>query len=162
MNTFLFLLPFGKRHINKITRWREFGTEKITNYELRTKTILLPLLLLFAVWQAQAQTDDGQLEYFMAQIDSAQQERNALKIASIYGEIVALCRTQPFEDKLPKNLYNYGMWSTYAGNHQTAIGVLIELLDMPDNPDDDKSLFTLKARANNLLGITYFFFGTLG
>ena len=57
---------------------------------------------------------------------------------------------------MPENLFHYGKWSTYAGNHQVAIGVLIELLDMPDN-NDDESFHTLKARANNTLGTIYFF-----
>ena len=123
---------------------------------------ILIFLMLFAGWQVQAQSVDKlsplqQIEYYKAQIDSANQERNALKIAAIYGEIVALCRETPvLEEKLPEYLYEYGTWSTYAGNHQTAIQAMIELLDMPDNPDD-KSLFTLKARANNGLGMTYFF-----
>ena len=117
------------------------------------------LLLLLVAWQGRAQTYDiQQMEYYKTQIGSALQEKNALQAAFLYGQVVALCRVNPlFENELPDNLFNYGLWSTYAGNHQTSIDVLIELLDIPDHPDDNQSLLTLKARANNILGITYFF-----
>ena len=118
------------------------------------------LLLLLTAWQAQAQerlSPLQQMEFYRAQIDSAQRERNASKTASVYEKMVTICRESPvFEHELPENLFLYGMWSTYAGNHQTAVSVLVELLDMPGNTDDT-ALLTLKARANNTLGTTYFF-----
>ncbi|MCL2098132.1 MAG: tetratricopeptide repeat-containing sensor histidine kinase [Bacteroidales bacterium] len=121
------------------------------------KTFLI-LMLMFAAGVAQGQAHvEKQLEYFKAQIDSAQQERNALKIAAAYANIVALCRSHSsFDDIFSENLYNYGLWSTYAGQHQTAIDIFIELLEMPDNLGDT-SLFTLKAQANNGLGMIFFF-----
>ena len=120
-------------------------------------------MLFIAVWQVQAQdierfSPQQQMEFYKAQIESAEQERNASKIAFSYGEIVTLCRENSFyTNELLENLYNYGIWSNNAGNHQTAINALIEILDMPDDNSNDKSLFTLKARANNELGNTYFF-----
>ena len=118
------------------------------------------LFLLLTLWQAQAQEKLPplrQMEYYRAQIDSARQERNASKMASVYGKIVSLCRENPvLENELPENLCNYGIWSTNAGNHQTAVGALVELLGMPVNTGDT-ALLTLKARANNTLGTTYFF-----
>ena len=120
------------------------------------------LFLLLASQPVYAQTEEKlsplqQMELYKSQIDSAEQEKNVSEIASIYGKMVTLCReNSTFENELPENLCEYGLWSIYAGNHQTAINVLVELLDMPDT-SDDKSLFALKARANNLLGMTYFF-----
>jgi len=87
------------------------------------KKLLLFCLLIFAVLQVQAQaihylSQQQQMDFYQAQIDSAQNERNASKTASIYGNIVAICRETPiFEELLPENLYHYGLWSTYAGNH---------------------------------------------
>ena len=123
-----------------------------------SKTI--PLLFLFLLVPAQAQeklSPQQQMDYYRAQTDSAGQERNASKTASVYGRMVTLCRDNPvFENELPEILYLYGMWSAYAGNYQTAIDALVKLLDMSGHPDD-KALFTIKARANNQLGLTYFF-----
>jgi len=120
------------------------------------------LVFIFSLSLLQAQPEEKLspqklMELYKAQIDSATEERNVSKMASTYGKIVNLCRENSmFENQLPENLYQYGMWSNYAGNHQTVIAALIELLDMPDDPDD-KSLYTLKAKANNELGTTYFF-----
>ena len=111
---------------------------------------------------ANAQYDENlsprqQLSFYKSQADSAQIENDALRMAQLYGEMVRLCKEHPvLENELAENLFYYGMWSTYAGNNQTAIETLIELLDMPDMTDD-KSLLTLKARANNTLGTIYFF-----
>ena len=148
-------------HKNNI--FRKLGinsTAEMVNYAL--KMGIIRILLLFSFISVQAQTEEKKsdlqlMESYIMQIDSAIQEINASKIASIYGMIVTLCRESPiFENELPENMYQYGMWSTNAGNHQTAINILIELLDMPHDPGD-RSLFTLKARANNELGRTYFF-----
>lgn len=118
---------------------------------------------LFALYPIQTYSNENklspqqQLEYYQKQIDTAQQERNVLKMAAAYGKIVELCRKTPaFNDKLPENLYQHGLWSSYAGDYQKAIQAQIELLEMP-NKEGDKDLFKLKARANMQLGVTYFF-----
>ena len=98
-----------------------------------------------------------QIAIYKAQVNSAENENDAAKMAYLYGEMVRLCKeNSTLENELPESLFNYGMWSTYAGNHQVAIETLIELLDMPDKTDDE-SLLTLKARAYNTLGTIHFF-----
>ena len=98
-----------------------------------------------------------QMEFYKAQLDSAEHERSVSKMAAVFGNIVALCReSQAFESDFPTYLYLYGMWSTDAGHHQTAIDALIELLDMPHDAND-MALFSIRARAHNALGKTYFF-----
>jgi len=121
------------------------------------------LLLCASTMQSYASKNDNklsphqQLAFYQRQIDSAEQQRNVTKMALVYGRIVELCRnSSDLEDRLPENLYKYGMWSSFAGNHQEAISVLIELLDMQEN-QNNKSLFPWKAKANVQLGITYFF-----
>jgi len=132
------------------------------NKSLAPKAFIAAGIFLFIALTIHAQTEEKlsplqQMELYKTQIDSAKKEKNASEIASIYGKRVTLCReNSTFENELPENLCEYGLWSIYAGNHQTAINALVELLDMYDRPDD-KSLFVLKARANNLLGMTYFF-----
>ena len=118
--------------------------------------------LIIPCFAVKAQVDKNlspqqQLSIYKAQVDGAETENDASKLAHLYGEIVQLCKDNSvLIDELPENLFHYGKWSTYAGNHQAAIGVLVELLDMPDN-NDDESFHTLKARANNTLGTIYFF-----
>ncbi|MDL2312285.1 tetratricopeptide repeat-containing sensor histidine kinase [Bacteroidales bacterium OttesenSCG-928-B11] len=130
---------------------------------MKYKHIIIICVGAVALSLTQAYSKEGkfapqqQLVYYQKQIDSAQEERNVLKMASVYNDIVELCREAPdLKVALPENLYQYGLWSSYAGDHQRAIQALVELLEIPDK-DDDKKLFGLKARANMQLGITYFF-----
>ena len=130
-----------------------------------TKLLATILGLLFAVSSMQVyalETDDKlspkqQLTLYKYQADSAEQQKNLPELVSIYTKIVELCRSySELEDKLSENLYQYGMWSSFAGNHQEAIKALVELLEMKDLPENE-TLSSLKAKANVQLGITYFF-----
>lgn len=117
----------------------------------------LILFIFLCHCYASGNTPQQQLAYFRAQIDSAQQEMNAPEVAAAYSKIVELCRNTPsLENELPENLYQYGLWSSYSGNYQTAIQIHIELLNMLDGCEDE-SLRLLKAQANMHLGVTCFF-----
>ncbi len=116
--------------------------------------IILSVLFFLCLTTHAANDAQQQLKYYQAQVDSAEQEMNMTKMASAYGKIAELCRETPeLQDKFAENLYQYGMWSSYAGDYQIAIHALVELLEIPDNPDNKK----FKARAYMQLGTTYFF-----
>ena len=119
------------------------------------KQILLILILLIEFcFKTVAVNVQERLSYYQSQLDSAQQEMNVAKMASTYEKIVELCRNSPeLKDKLAENLYQYGLWSSYAGNNLSAILAIVELLDMLDDAVNKE----FKARANVLLGNIYFF-----
>ena len=97
------------------------------------------------------------VEALILQADTAIRNHDAPLSASIYSQIVDLCkRTSELEHKLPENMYNLGQWSSYCGDHATAIDVLISLLEMIDNTDNEQHR-VLKAKTNMELGLTYFF-----
>ena len=127
-----------------------------------SKRLIVSLLFVVIMrgYSVSAQTilsAQDKLEIYLAQANEAEQDRNVQRLATVYAKIVELCRNNPvLEDKLAENLYHYGLWSSYAGNYQQAIHAQIEILEMPDSPDD-QSLFTLKARTNMQLGVTFFF-----
>jgi len=129
------------------------------NYFKPNRRNLLFRKIILTIWfnmilYANAQTHQQQYQFFQSQLDSAQQEMNVGKMASVYGDIVDLCRnTSEFKNKLAESLYNYGLWSSYAGKHYVAINALIEILEMPEKPEDK----IFKAGANMILGNTYFF-----
>ena len=102
-------------------------------------SIIVPFLFFLCLTTRAANDAQQQLKYYQTQIDSAEQEMNVTKMASVYGKIAELCREAPeLQDRLAENLYQYGMWSSYAGDYQIAIHALVEVLDMLDNPDNKK------------------------
>ena len=130
-----------------------------------TKIVVVALgfLLSVSMIQVYASTNGDkssskqQLELLKQQADSAEQQKNLPQLVSIYKKIVDLCRSvSELNDKLPENLYQYGLWLSYAGNYQEAINTLIELMEM-DAGEGNKHIHTLQAGASMQLGMTYFF-----
>lgn len=93
-----------------------------------------------------------------ASADSMQMNNdNPMEIAAAYAKVVELCRQNAeLADRLPINLYQYGMFLSYAGDYQISIDLMTEVLDMSGGPENE-SLYTVKARANMHLGVICFF-----
>jgi signal transduction histidine kinase len=121
-------------------------------------------VLLLAAAKAIATAQDSPAEQFAAyqvQAEKLAQQQDIMAIISVYEKMTELCRQTPeLKDELYGSMYNFALYSTYGGNYQQSIDLLVELLELPEiihATEKETDLLTIKARAEIQFGTACFF-----
>ncbi len=113
-------------------------------------TILFILIFKLGVGYA-----TPQINTYLDRIETAEREQNLPAMVDAYKELLDnYDKIGADKEQMPKYMFEYGMYLSYSGEYDEAIGVILETIKLTEGVESQKET---RARCSMQLGLIYFF-----
>ncbi len=113
-------------------------------------SVLFLLLFKFGVGYA-----TPQINTYIERIETAEHEQNLPTVVTTYKELLDnYDKIGGDKEQMPRYMFEYGMYLSYSGEYDKAIGVILKVIELTEGVENQKET---RARCSMQLGLIYFF-----